>query len=68
MEAERTRVVSKAVEAGFSLCGAKPGEELTAEQIWKLALMAAQKVTPFVLHQTRGLPPSGPHKPERLEN
>jgi HNH endonuclease len=57
MDAERTRVVSQAIDAAFSSCGAKPGEELTAEQIWKLALVAAQKVTPFVLHQVRGLPP-----------
>lgn len=74
MDAERKRVVSQAIDEAFASCGAKPGEELTAEQIRKLALVAAQKVTPFVLHQTMGLPPdvvtairsgSGPHKPVR---
>jgi hypothetical protein len=56
MDAERKRVVSLAIDEAFASCGAKPGDELTAEQIQKLALVAAQKVTPFVLHQVRGLP------------
>jgi hypothetical protein len=33
MDTERTRVVSQAIDAAFSSCGAKPGDELTAEQI-----------------------------------
>jgi HNH endonuclease len=57
MDAERNRVVSQAIDAAFSSCGAKRGDELTAEQIRKLALVAAQKVTPFVLHQMKDLPP-----------
>ena len=74
MEAERKRVVSQAIDEAFASCGAKPGEELTAEQIRKLSLVAAQKITPFVLHQLRGLPAdalaairsgSVPQKPDR---
>jgi hypothetical protein len=74
MEAEQKRVVSQAVDEAFASCGAKPGEELTAEQKRKLALVAAQKVTPFFLHRMRGLPSDAlaairsgslPQKPDR---
>ncbi len=57
MDAERKRVVSQAIDEAFASCGAKPGEALTPEQVQKLALVAAQKVAPFVLYQMRGLPP-----------
>jgi hypothetical protein len=57
METEQKRVISHAVNEAFASCGAKPGEKLTAEQIRKLSLVAAQKVTPFFLHRMRGLPP-----------
>jgi hypothetical protein len=57
MDTERKRVVSQAIDEAFASCGAKPGEELTGEQIRNLALLAAQKVTPFLLHQSTGLPP-----------
>jgi hypothetical protein len=57
MDAERKRVFSKASDEAFASCGAKPGDELTGEQIRNLALVAAQKVTPFLLHQSTGLPP-----------
>lgn len=56
MEAERKRVISKAVDEAFASCGAKPGEMLTPEQVRNLHRIVAGKIAPFVLHQMRGLP------------
>jgi hypothetical protein len=55
-ESQQKRVVNDAVEQAFAQCGAKPGERLTPEHIRKLSRIAAEKLTPFVLHRMRGLP------------
>lgn len=53
MERERNRLLSAAVEAGFSACGLQPGQEITAEHIGLIARMVAERMAPFIAAQRR---------------
>jgi hypothetical protein len=57
MEAAQKQVAGKVIDEAFASCGAKPGEILTQEQLWNLFRIAAEKITPFILHQMGGLRP-----------
>ncbi|RNJ49557.1 HNH endonuclease [Methylocystis hirsuta] len=58
--AERVRVVGRAVDKAFDECGAKEGERLTEEHVRKICRSLAESIAPFALHSMR--PVSGPKK------
>ncbi len=52
---ERDRVVTAAINEALAACGAKPDQEMTAEQIAVVARTVAERMTPLMLAQRRNL-------------
>lgn len=63
-ERERDRAIKAAVDHAFRNCGAKYGEMLTREQLWKLSGLVGQQMQPFLLRhmvrRPRNFPPGWP--------
>lgn len=64
-ERERDRVLSAAIDYGLRNCGAKYGEILTQEQLWKLSGLMAQHMQPWLLRRMVRRPPPGPFPPQQ---
>jgi hypothetical protein len=64
-QAEKDRAIEEAIEYAFKNCGAEPGGILTQEQVRKVSLLVAEKLTPFLMdsgRQKSQTPPSVPDK------
>lgn len=59
-DAEKDRVIGRAVDKAFDECGAKEGERLTEEHLRKISRSIAESISPFALHSMR--PVRGPKK------
>ena len=60
-DAERARVIGRAVDKAFDECGAKEGERLTEEHVRKISRSIAESIAPFALHSMRPVT-GGPKK------